>query len=211
MRVTLLSESPADEAAVRILVEAVLGEPVELAPARSRRAGGIDGALSILGPVLKSLHYLRHAEALVVVVDSNSSPVHTGPTDRPCANAARCRLCRTRSLIAEVRDSLTPVPGQGPIRTAVGLAVPAIEAWYLCGREPNVSENAWAQGMREDRLPYTKSQLKKQVYGSERYSLAMETRRATDQMRRVAGDLGLLERKFPVGFGSLASDLRGWS
>jgi hypothetical protein len=94
--------------------------------------------------------------------------------------------------------------------SAVGLAVPAIEAWYLCGREQNVSENAWAQGLKERRRPYTRNRLKELAYGTDRPSLALETSGAIDEMHRVAQDLGQLERKFPVGFGSLLRDLRAW-
>jgi hypothetical protein len=59
MKVAILSESPADEAAVRILVEAVLAEKVEAIRPPTVRPGGITGVLRILGPVPKWLHYRR--------------------------------------------------------------------------------------------------------------------------------------------------------
>jgi len=209
MKVAILSESQADEAAVRILLEACLGEAVEPLP-RPQRLHGWNAVFRVLPGLIRGLHFRRRAEHVVVVLDSNRSPVHEGPVDGPCENPDTCRLCMVRRNIDRVMTELSPVPSQEPIRIAVGLAVPAIEAWYLCGKNPNVSENAWVVGMRENRLPYTKAQLKQEAYGTDRPSLALETERATEEMRRVAENLGLLERKFPQGFGALRSDLRRW-
>jgi len=206
MKVAILSESSADEAAVRILAEAVLGRTLEPVEPRSRRSGGISGVMNVLEPVLKWLHYRRPAEALIVVVDSNGTPVHA----EPCEKASKCRLCLIRKRIMEVQSYLKLVPGYGPIKTAVGLAVPAIEAWYLCGKDPNVSENAWVMGMRENRHPYTTGNLKQRVYGTDRYSLALETARATEEMQRVVQDIDRFEQLFPVGAGSLLRSLREW-
>lgn len=209
MRVTILSESPADEAAVRILVEAVMGQRVEWTVPRSRRSGGIDGVLAVLPAVLKELHYQRTADAMVVVIDSNGSPVHPGEVGVRCDAGEECRLCRTRSLVERVQSALKPV-SHGPIVTAVGLAVPAIEAWFLCGKDSNVSENAWVQGQKEKRPPYTRVGLKQTVYGSDRPGLGLETARAIEEMRRVAADIEHFHRKFPIGFGSLLQDIRAW-
>jgi len=210
MRVAILSESPADEAAVGILVAAVLGHGVETIRAPGRRSGGISAAIRAVGITLRRLHYRREADALVVVVDANHSAVHTGPVDARCDLAENCRLCRLREEFARVRGTLSPMPGYAPIRTAVGLAVPAIEAWYLCGREPNVSENAWTLARREGREPYTKAQLKRLVYGTDIPSLRLETECAEREVRRVVDNLTLLERSFAVGFAALAADLRTW-
>lgn len=210
MKVAILSESPADEAGLRILAEAALGRPVEPVEPRSRRPGGISAVIHVLPSVLKRLHYHRPAEGLIVVVDSNCTPVHTGQLGEPCENAPECRLCIIRNKIAEVQRHLTPVPPCGPIKTAVGLAVPAIEAWYLCGKDENVSENAWVMGIRQRRYPYTTQRLKQIVYGTDRYSLRLETARATEEMQRVVQDLEQLERLFPKGAGSLLRSLEEW-
>jgi len=210
MNVAIVSESPADEAALRILVEAVLARPVTAIGAPTRRAGGVGGALAIIGPTLRWLHYGRRADALVVVVDANDSPMHSAAPNETCPDAAECRLCRLRREIARAQGGLSPLPERGRIHTAAGLAVPAVEAWYLCGRDPNVSENAWIQGQAASSLPYTRKELKRKVYGTSRPSLAMETERAIAEMTRVASALDMLERKFPVGFGALLADLRRW-
>lgn len=94
----------------------------------------------------------------------------------------------------------------------MGLAVPAIEAWYLAGLDPHVTETAWIVGMQSRRPPFTKAKLKQDVYGTDRPSLALETECAVKQARRLAepGNLELLEKNFPGGFGALAGDVRSW-
>jgi len=52
--------------------------------------------------------------------------------------------------------------------------------------------------------------LKKQLYGSDYRSLELMTRKMTEAAQVVAGDLPVLERAFPNGFGSLAKELRSW-
>lgn len=76
MTLAVLSESQAEEAAIRILVNGILGRetrPVAGPPLRSR---GWPSVLNVLPSVLKHLYYRTDAEAFVVVVDSNTSPVH---------------------------------------------------------------------------------------------------------------------------------------
>jgi hypothetical protein len=87
--------------------------------------------------------------------------------------------------------------------------VPAIEGWYLCGRDESVSESAWLEGQVAGGPPYTRRELKWRVYGTERPGLPLETRCALEDARRHARDTRRLENDFP-GFGSLASDLRNW-
>ncbi len=70
MRVAILSESSADEAGLRVLVDAVLGvktEPV----AMNLESRGWTSVLSTLPTISKALQYRTDAEGLVVVVDSN--------------------------------------------------------------------------------------------------------------------------------------------
>ena len=210
MKVAVLSESPADEAAVRILVEALLGEATQ--PTRAHpRLGPRSWPMvaNVLPAVLKHLHYHTDADALVVVADSNHSPVHP-PGKEPKDPGKQSRLARLRGIAAVTLKHVTPVPGRAAVKWAIGLAVPAVEAWYLCGREQGVSENAWRQGLQSGTDPYAKNGLKQTVYGTDRPGLPLETRRAAEEATRVAADLELLERKFPIGFGALAGDVRGW-
>lgn len=208
MKVAILSESEADEAAYRILANAVLGvetRPVDLRP----RSRGWSSVVSILPAVIKQLHYRTDAEGLVVVGDSNHSPIHTPDHKPEVAAKEGCRLCWLRRTADEALASCRPVAGRPPLRLAVGLAIPAIEAWLLCGRNSGASEAAWINGLREGREPYSKRDLKQQA-GTERASVAISRERMTVHARRLAEDIGALERAFPVGFGVLARELRTW-
>jgi hypothetical protein len=77
VKLGILSESPADEAAVRILVEGLLGARVQptYPPLRAR---GWPHVVQILPAVLRHLQLQTDAEGLVVVVDSDDTPLHDG-------------------------------------------------------------------------------------------------------------------------------------
>jgi hypothetical protein len=106
---------------------------------------------------------------------------------------------------------LPPARGRERVLRAVGLCVPAIEAWLLCGRDTSVTEQAWLDGQSSGRQPYTRRELKWRVYGTERPSLQHEMKRAVQEVSRHQGDVRRLENDFPNGFGALARDLRGWT
>ena len=92
----------------------------------------------------------------------------------------------------------------------MGVAVPAIEAWLLCGKDPRVTEDAWLAGQASGVQPYSRRDLKYRVYGTERPSLPWEIKRAVEEVSRHRGDVRRLENDFPHGFGALARDLRSW-
>ena len=209
MKLAILSESPADEAALRVLVEYVLGAPFARVQA-SLRARGWPSVEQVLPSVLRHLHFNTDADGLVVVVDSDDSPVHTVEHEAPQYFHPLCRICRLRAVFRRTLKNLPPAHGRARVLRAVGLAVPAIEAWYLCGRDNSVTEAAWMNGQTAGRAPYTRRELKWRVYGTERPSLPHEIRRAVQEVSRHHGDLRRLENDFPQGFGALARDLRSW-
>ncbi len=206
MKVALLSESPADEAALRILVGAVLGGPPQLV-APGFRARGWPNVGQLLPAVIRHLHFNTDADALVVVVDSDDSVVHTADHDRPGYFHPHCRMCQLRAVFHRTNRKLPPARGRSSVLRAIGIAVPAVEGWYLCGRDPAVSEAAWTAGQERGRLPYTRADLKVRVYGTDRPSLAHEIRCALREVARHRRDVRRLEHDFP-GFGALANDLR---
>ncbi len=210
MNLAVLSESAADEAAIRILINGILGQetiPVNIPPLRSR---GWPSVLRVIRPVMGHLHYQTDADAFVVVVDSNTSPVHQSSHVESDEASEGCRLCQLESALGDVQSRLRPLPGRRAIKTAVGLAVPAIEAWYRCERDARVTEATWMEGLRSGAFPYSKNRLKEDIYGTDRPSLEHETARAVEEAQRLVGDLGLLEIFFPNGFGALAQKVRTW-
>jgi hypothetical protein len=209
MKLAILSESPADEAALEVLVGFVLG-PFARVETRLR-ARGWPSVEQVLPPIIRHLHFQTDADGLVIVVDSDDSTVHTAAHEAPNYHHPFCRICRLRSAFRRTVRNLPPARGRERVLRAVGLAVPAIEAWLLCGRDTSVTEAAWTQGQASGRLPYTRAELKWKVYGTERPSLPHEIKRAVQEVSRHRGDVRRLENDFPNGFGALTRDLRTWA
>jgi hypothetical protein len=209
VKVAILSESPADEVAIRVLVEAVLREPIHLVQG-GLQARGWPNVAQILPAVLRHLHFNTAADALVVVVDSDDSVVHSPAHDAPDYYHPLCRMCQLRGIFRRTTKKLPPAHGRGRVLRGLGIAVPAIEAWYLCGRDASVTEAAWTKGQAAGIVPYSRKELKARVYGTERPSLRLEVERALQEVRRHRGDPRRLEFDFPIGFGSLAEDIRSW-
>ena len=209
MKLALLSESPADEAALRVLVEYVLGQPFTPVPP-ALRARGWPSVEQVLPAILRHLHFNTKADGLVVVCDSDDSVVHTAEHEAPGYYHPVCRICRLRGVFRRTIKNLPPAHGRDRVLRAVGLCVPALEAWLLCGRDTAVTEAAWVAGQESGRPPYSRSELKWRVYGTDRPTLPHAMQRAVQEVSRHGGDIRRLENDFPQGFGSLARDLRSW-
>jgi hypothetical protein len=209
LRIALLGESLVDESALGILVEGVLGSSfARVQP--NLRARGWPSVLQILPAIARHLHFNTNADGLVVVVDADDSEPHASSHESPGYFHPRCRLCQLRAAFRRATRRLPPAGGRNRVLRAVGLAVPAAEAWYLCGLDERVREDAWLAGRPAGLPPYTRRELKLRVYGTERPTLPQAVAQATAAARRHAGDLRRLENDFP-GFAALAADLRGWA
>ena len=207
MIVDVLSESSADEAAIRILVDAVLQLESQAPPGfpRMEFRRGFRGVLKVIPAVLKHAYYQTDADLLVVVLDSNGTPVTEGTS----GEKRESRLYRIRQLFDETWKHIKKRNGRRPLQTTVGLAAPALEAWLRCGIDDRVTEAAWIRDLKAGAsAPRRIRELKQAVYGTDKPSLDQETSRATEEARRLAEDIGALERSFPIGFGSLARDVR---
>jgi hypothetical protein len=211
MKIAYLAESPADAAALAILTEAILGtksEPVSYSGLRHR---GWPTVRIVLPAVLKELHCHTDAEGFVLTVDSNGSPPHSREHELPNASDRQCRLCQLRRIADEfhknVRPRSDPLP---PLKIALGLAVPTIEAWLLCGVDSHVTEAAWRNGLRQGPMPYTKKALKYKLYGTSHPSLEIETEAMKKAASRLAENLSPLVRLFAQGFGHLRDNLKSW-
>jgi len=209
MKLAFLSESPADEAALHVLVRDVLKQPFTTVQA-TLRARGWPSVEQVLPAIVRHLHFNTDADGLVVVCDTDDSPVHIAAHEAPGYFHPLCRVCRLRHAFRRTTKNLPPAHGRTRVLRAIGVCVPAIEAWLLCGRDTSVTEQAWIDGQASGVLPYTRRDLKWRVYGTERPSLQHETTRAVQEVTRHQGDLRRLENDFPHGFGALARDLREW-
>jgi hypothetical protein len=208
MKVAILSESPADETAVCILLRGLLRIDVQ-PTVRRARAGGWNTVVNVLPAALKELHFRRTASALVVVIDSDNSPVHVIDHEQSGNANPGCRYCLLQRLIGDVQRQLPQQPGQRPVDTALAVAVPAIEAWYQCGRE--CTEAGWTMQQKSGVRSRPAIQgLKRTVYGTERPSIELETARATACANGLVQDLSALEQLFPMSFGRFAAEVRSW-
>jgi hypothetical protein len=210
MKVATLSESPGDEAALRAIATAVLGDHLKFVKPQLR-ARGWPSVLQVLPAILRHLHFRTDTLGIMIVVDSDDSIVHEPEHDLPGKLHSGCRLCLLRAACRRTMKNLPPANGRRRIHTAVGLAVPAIEAWLLCGKEERVTEDAWILGQEKGRLPYTRRELKHLTYGTVRPSLPEEIHQSLQSIGRHRGDMRRLENDFPRGFGPLVNDLRTWS
>jgi hypothetical protein len=206
MNVALLSESPADETALRVLVTAVLREPPRFV-GPGYRARGWPNVAQLMPAVIRHLHFNTDTDVLVVVVDSDDSVVHTADHDAPGYFHPHCRMCQLRAVYRQTTKRLPRAHGRDRVLRAVGVAAPAVEAWYLCGRDDTVTEMAWIVGNESGHRPYSRAELKWRVYGTDRPSLPHETACAVREVSRHRHDPRRLEHDFP-GFAALANDLR---
>jgi hypothetical protein len=206
LRLALLGESLVDEAALGILAEAVLGGVFERVQP-NLRARGWPSVLQILPAVVRHLHFNTDADGLVVLVDSDDTEPHPPGHEAAGYFHPRCRLCQLRAVFRRATKTLPPVRGRSCVLRGIGLAVPAAEAWYLCGVEDAVNEAAWRLGRETGCPPYSRRELKARVYGTERPNLQQAVACASQAAWRHARDTRRLERDFP-GFAALAADLR---
>ncbi len=212
MKVAVLSESPADTAFIRILLDGILRKETQEIPSLPHieaRPGGWPSVKTLLPTAVRYLYFNTDAEALVVIADSDDSPIHQSSHEQSGGEEPRCRLCQLRNVLKETK--LSSIPNRAELKSAVGLAVPAIEAWYLCGVDPHVNEATWARKLQQsERITYTRNALKKRAYGVERPTIDIMTRHAIKAATRLVSDLSEIERLFPNGFGSFANDVRNW-
>lgn len=213
MRVCVLGESPADDAALSILVSAVLGCEIEPIAPRSLSSRGWPAALGTFGPTYKELTYNTDAGGLVQVVDSDLSPAHEETHEQAGQEDARCRLCQLRLTLLPLRSWSPPGAGRRPLRVALGLAVPSVEAWLLFAKDHRVGEALWSTAWPKESRTGAVRELKSVLYDTDRPTLQREMERMTREATRLVAErrLAALETHFPAGFGHLARELRQWT
>lgn len=212
MNLAVLGESAADEVFIEGLAGAILRRSISRVSPFSLRSRGWPYIRAILPSVIRSLHYRSDAHGLVVIADSNHSPLHEA-SHEPDYDDGDCRTCALRAVARETLDHLSLRPTRNSaLRVSVGVAVPAIEAWYLAGVDPSVGEASWRQALAAGRrTSHTKEALKLSVFGTTRPSLKLEIERAREATVRLSRDFAPLELGFPSGFGAMSRELRSWS
>jgi hypothetical protein len=210
MKLAVLSESSADEAAIRILADGLLGRPSERADLPELRHRGWPSVRGVLPAVIKNLHYGYFADALVVVVDSDHTPPHRRDHDASSPIAQKCRLCQLQKTVDETMQKLKPIKNRTPLRIGLGLAMPSLEAWLRCGHDPQVTEAAWIVALQSLKFPYDVRRLKTAIYGTDSPHLQLETECMEREALRLVQDIENLQNWFPNGFGVLADTVRSW-
>lgn len=214
MKLAILSESSVDEAFIEIIISAILGQSMERINT-SLQSRGWSAVLNSLPAIIRELYYRTEAEAFAIVVDSDESPIHSQEHQQEdisniTLGSYSCRLCQIRKVVHQTEQKIRVQPQRPMIKTAVGLAVPAIEAWFQCGIDAQSSEASWLVASKENRYSHIKQKLKKDVYKTDRASIPLMTKYAIEAANRLANDLSQIETSFPGGFGSFAKDVRAW-
>lgn len=213
MKIGIFSESPSDEAVLKILVEGIIGEEIEVVPYPNRLQSRGSGVRRDVPIVLRGVYYNTEAEFLIIVRDSDDTPVHKKEHDEPNnKEAENCRYCELRKVVKSALENLTPTQRKENFKVAVGVAVSAIEAWLLCGVNPHASEATWInRQVEKDFSTYNdRKRLKVELYGSEIASSKIMIERSTESAERLAANIEQLEILFPEGFGNMANEIRSW-
>ena len=211
MKIAFFSESTADESALKILVTGILEEEIEETNLPNkliyRSSSHLDHNLP---SVISAVYYNSDADALIVVSDSDDTPIHINEHENK--ENDKCRLCGLRKSVSNVLARLQKIEGKEILKVAIGVPVPAIEAWYLFGINPQVSENTWLRFQNGEKIRYDRRRLKEMVYGTHRPSLQKETECAIKECKRIVENelLNGLTKDFPQGFGKMADEIRSW-
>lgn len=209
MRIAVLCESTSDEAGLRILIEAILGHEATFARHRFRSRGW-PSVYNLLAPLIRHLYYNTDTGALAIVADSDDSPAHQLDHEPRLAAARGCRFCELQLHAESVLHGLRRPRDRQPLRLAIGVAVPALEAWYARGMGEN-SEEYWQRKLTENgHLRTNRLELKRKVYGTGKPTRRVQWERAKAAATVAAQDLDQLERLFPAGFGTFAHAVRAW-
>lgn len=198
--VAILSESPADEACIAVIAEAVLRHPiVPFEPPLRRRPNGWPSVLNLLPVLTWYLYHQTNAAGLIVVVDADDTSVHPDGKDNRLSQIRNCL-----DGIARKFDQSRAFP------TAVGVAAPALEAWLLAARYPEIDERQWHHLNVPGNGRPLRQQYKRILYHTHSPSLQLETRRMVAAAKQLVLQLDNIAKRFPYGFKSLIDDLKSW-
>jgi hypothetical protein len=168
------------------------------------RSRGWPAVLNSIPAVIRQLHYANAADALIIVADSDDSPLHADGHEKTTDQS--CRYCQIQE---KVDFTLNSIATPGPL-VAIGIAAPAIEAWYLFPDDASLSEATWRNSLGGGRRPDVRRELKKRVYGTQFPTQTIEVVKAEQAAHRLLANMKSFEDHFPNGFGPLARAVRSW-
>src|SRR5438128_8941863 len=117
MKIGYYCESPADQAALAVFTEGILGTPPE--PINmDLEAHSVPAFFSALEGVFRGVHYNSDAEGLIVVVDCDDKEVHDTKHDTS-KDGENCRLCQARGIIDRTRNQLKPRQARPELKVAI--------------------------------------------------------------------------------------------
>src|SRR6266852_3197067 len=107
MKIGYYCEQQADQAAMAVFTEGILGEPPEPIniPLEAR---SVPAFFSALDGVFRGVHYNSDAEGLIIVVDCDKTALHDLAHDATGGGDEDCRLCQARKIITKARKQLRP-------------------------------------------------------------------------------------------------------
>jgi hypothetical protein len=213
MKIAFFGESKSDDVTVKKIVERILNDEVEETDIRKRlifrSSSHLDRNLDV---VIRSIHFSSDAEFLVICSDSDDFPVHIAEHDKK--ENEKCRLCSLRKAVKRSLAKLSNVPNKRMLKVAIGVPVPALEAWLLFKTNPQVSENTWIKKLAGEKgIKYDRKTLKRELYGGEHISEDKRIEISLKAVERIAENnlLDDLETAFPLGFGSLSNEVKSWN
>ena len=99
MKIAIFSEDTTDESVLKILVEGILGEEIEQIAYRKKLQSRGSGVVRDVPAVLRDVYYNSQAEFLIVVRDSDDTPIHNKEHEKPGnKEAEKCRLCELHKI-----------------------------------------------------------------------------------------------------------------
>lgn len=212
MKIAFFSESKIDETVLKNLVEEISESEIEETDIRKKlRFRSSSHLVKNLSVVISSVHYNSDAKFLVIASDSDDYPVHISQHD--INENGECHLCRLRKIVKNSLAEMQAVEGKEMLKVAIGVPVPAIEAWLLFGKNPQVSENTWIRKQNGEKINYNRKKLKTELYGGERVSEEKKIEISIKAIERIVENqlLDDLEKSFPQGFGSLSNEVKSWN
>jgi len=104
MKIAIFGESSTDDAVIEILAQAIIGEEIEFISAprleiRDTKRGGSANMYKHLRNFFRYWYYSTEAEYLIMIIDSDDTPIHQIEHEEEGKENEKCRLCALRQNI----------------------------------------------------------------------------------------------------------------